>query len=102
MSDADRSSEAAPVLAEQARIGYQGPIGKAPRRAGSLRPEEVSADEVIDCDAVIVGSGPAGGCVADHLAAQGLDVVVLEKGRYFEPRNLHHVEPDAMRDLYLY
>lgn len=88
--------------AEWERIGYQGPIGAPPRRAAALQPEEISADEVIDCDAVIVGSGPAGGCIADHLASQGLDVVVLEKGRYFAPRDLAHIEPDATRDLYLY
>lgn len=88
--------------AEWDRIGYQGPIGKPPRRAPSLTPEEVNADEVIDCDAVIVGSGPGGGCVADYLARAGLDVVVLEKGRYFGARELTHIEPDATRDLYLY
>jgi long-chain-alcohol oxidase len=84
------------------RIGYQGPIGKPSRRAAPLAPEEIVADEVIDCDAVIVGSGPAGGCVADHLAQAGLDVVVLEKGRYFAPRDLNHLEPDSVRDMYLY
>jgi choline dehydrogenase-like flavoprotein len=87
---------------EWERIGYQGPIGRPPRKAGPLHPEEITSDEVIDCDAVIVGSGPAGGCVADHLARAGLDVVVLEKGRYFAPRDLNHVEPEAIRDMYLY
>lgn len=35
----------------------------------------------VDCDAVIVGSGPAGATVAHTLTAAGWDVIVLEKGR---------------------
>ena len=87
---------------EWERIGYQGPIGKPPRRAGKLSPESITADEVIDCDVVIVGSGPGGGCVADYLAREGLEVVVLEKGSYFAPNELHHLEPQTTRDMYLY
>ncbi len=34
-----------------------------------------------DCDAVIVGSGPAGATAADVLTAAGWSVIVLEKGR---------------------
>jgi gluconate 2-dehydrogenase alpha chain len=34
-----------------------------------------------DCDAVIVGSGPAGATVADVLTAAGWSVIILEKGR---------------------
>lgn len=35
----------------------------------------------VDCDAVIVGSGPAGSTAADTLTAAGWSVIVLEKGR---------------------
>ncbi len=35
----------------------------------------------LDCDAVIVGSGPGGATVADVLTAAGWSVIVLEKGR---------------------
>ena len=35
----------------------------------------------LDCDAVIVGSGPGGSTVADVLTAAGWSVIVLEKGR---------------------
>jgi choline dehydrogenase-like flavoprotein len=34
-----------------------------------------------DCDAVVVGSGPAGSAVAETLTAAGRSVIVLEKGR---------------------
>ena len=33
-----------------------------------------------DCDAVIVGTGPAGSTVADVLTAAGWSVIMLEKG----------------------
>jgi choline dehydrogenase-like flavoprotein len=36
---------------------------------------------VSDCDAVIVGSGPAGSTAADVLTAAGWSVIVLDKGR---------------------
>jgi gluconate 2-dehydrogenase alpha chain len=35
----------------------------------------------LDCDAVIVGSGPGGSTVADVLTSAGWSVIVLEKGR---------------------
>jgi len=39
-----------------------------------------AADPTLDCDAVIVGSGPSGATAADLLTAHGWTVVVLEKG----------------------
>jgi hypothetical protein len=87
---------------EWGRIGYQGPVGSMPRSKPRLAPVEVSEDAVIDCDVVIVGSGAGGGCVAAGLARAGLDVVVLDKGGYFSPRDFHHIESKAMREMYLY
>ena len=34
----------------------------------------------MDADVVIVGTGPAGGMAACHLAATGLKTLILEKG----------------------
>jgi gluconate 2-dehydrogenase alpha chain len=42
-----------------------------------------------DCDAVIVGSGPAGSTVADVLTSAGWSVIVLEKGA----NHLLHLDP---------
>lgn len=84
------------------RIGYPGPLGDPPDTEPPLVPEDVTGDEEITCDAVIVGSGAGGGCVAAHLAESGYDVVVLEKGRYYGPRDFTHVESQATEDLYLY
>nr|MDQ3878604.1 GMC family oxidoreductase N-terminal domain-containing protein [Actinomycetota bacterium] len=87
---------------EWERIGYPGPLGPPPDVANPLEPLTVDHDQVIDCDVVLVGSGAGGGCVADHLSAQGLDVVVLEKGDYYGPRDFTHLEPEATRNMYLY
>lgn len=38
--------------------------------------------EAMDCEVLVIGSGSGGSVVAAHLAAQGLDVLVVEKGPY--------------------
>ncbi|MFN2593491.1 MAG: GMC family oxidoreductase N-terminal domain-containing protein [Actinomycetota bacterium] len=87
---------------EWERIGYPGPLGPPHDVPNPIEPLTLDHDEVIDCDVVLVGSGAGGGCVADHLAAQGFDVVVLEKGNYYGPRDFTHLEPEATRNMYLY
>jgi len=65
----------------------------------------VSAPQATDCDAVIVGSGPAGATAADVLTAAGWSVIVLEKGRNHllrldEPfEALGHVSNDELKLL---
>ena len=87
---------------EWERIGYQGPMGPAPDAPKNLSPLEVTRDEVVRCDIVIVGSGAGGGCAAGILAAEGYDVVVLEKGGYHSESDFHHREAESSRDMYLY
>lgn len=84
------------------RIGYDGPLGPPPDEPRRLEPLGVDRDEVVTCDFVIVGSGAGGGCAAAVLAAQGFDVVVVEKGGYSSERDFTHLEPEALRDMYLY
>ncbi|HYN35616.1 MAG TPA: FAD-binding protein, partial [Actinomycetota bacterium] len=87
---------------EWERIGYQGPIGPPPDEPKRLSPIEVTSDDEMNCDVVIVGSGAGGGCVAAGLAAAGFDVIVIEKGSYRNEADFTHLEPEATRDLYLY
>jgi hypothetical protein len=87
---------------EWRRIGYPGPMGPPPDEPRRLSPLEIDSDERLCCDAVVIGSGAGGGCVAAGLAAHGLDVVVLERGGYRAERDFTHREADATRDLYLY
>jgi choline dehydrogenase-like flavoprotein len=65
-----------------------------------LTREDLRADQVIGCDVCIVGSGAGGATVAAELAEAGLDVVVLEEGRYFATSDFTADAAAATRNLY--
>jgi len=83
-------------------IGYPGPLG-APSDppAPGIQPVEIDADTELDCDVVVVGSGAGGGTAAAVLAGAGLDVVVLEAGRYYSERDFDGAELAGFDRLYL-
>lgn len=56
--------------------------------------------EIIETDVCIVGSGAGGGILAYELARQKRDVLILERGRYVEPR--HFLEDDLRQMELLY
>ncbi len=78
------------VLAGDSRFRAQLGDGNEPFKKGlAIPPEtplptiqhpELDRSRQIDCDVVIIGSGAGGACVAQELAAGGLDVVVVEEG----------------------
>ncbi|MFN7954762.1 MAG: GMC family oxidoreductase N-terminal domain-containing protein, partial [bacterium] len=47
---------------------------------------DVPADETIECDVVVVGTGAGGAVVAKELAERGLAVAILEEGSYLTRR----------------
>lgn len=82
-------------------IGYPGPPGPletAPPPA--LAPQRITASETLSCDVVIVGSGAGGGTAAAVLAAAGLDVIVLERGGYYDDRDFGAGELAGLQQLY--
>ena len=83
-------------------IGYPGPLG-APENPPppGIEPVAVNADATLDCDVVVVGSGAGGGTAAAVLAQAGLDVVILEAGRYFTERDFDGAELSGFDRLYL-
>lgn len=84
------------------RMGYPGPMSAAASGSARLEPLDIRGESELDCDVIVVGSGAGGGCVAAELAGAGFDVIVIERGGYFHERDFHHLEGDALRDLYLY
>ncbi|MGA9533283.1 MAG: GMC family oxidoreductase, partial [Anaerolineales bacterium] len=45
-----------------------------------IQPEQITGPTQLETDVIIVGSGAAGGLMAEELTAAGLDVIVIEKG----------------------
>jgi choline dehydrogenase-like flavoprotein len=83
-------------------IGYPGPLG-APESppAPGIEPLAVDGDTTLDCDVVVVGSGAGGGTAAAVLAQAGLDVVIVEAGRYFTEKDFDGAELSGFDRLYL-
>jgi choline dehydrogenase-like flavoprotein len=70
----------------------------APKRIRTL---PVTGDLILSADAVIVGSGAGGSVVAGELSAAGKDVVILEKGGYYNEADFTGREADMTGKLYL-
>ncbi|MDW4571890.1 FAD-dependent oxidoreductase [Microbacterium sp. M3] len=82
-------------------MGYPGPPGARPDAARPpLHPQTPESHLSLDCDVVVVGSGAGGGTAAAVLAAAGLDVVVLEKGVYYDDGDFDGGELSGLARLY--
>src|SRR5207248_4859644 len=83
-------------------IGYDGPLGKldsAPPKALQITP--IDRDTTHSCDVVIVGSGAGGGAAAAVLAGEGLDVIVVESGGYYDDEDFDGSELGAITRYYM-
>ena len=82
-------------------FGYPGPVSAPEPRPKELRPLVPDGDSLeLQADVVIAGSGAGGGVIAGVLAQQGLDVVVLEAGGYFDESDFNMLELWAYQNLY--
>ncbi|WP_018503506.1 GMC family oxidoreductase N-terminal domain-containing protein [Parafrankia discariae] len=84
-----------------AAIGYPGPPGpRADASRPPLAPLDPTSGTTFDCDVVVVGSGAGGGTAAGVLAGAGLDVVVLERGGYYDDADFDGGELSGLSRLY--
>jgi choline dehydrogenase-like flavoprotein len=70
------------------------------RKPLDLTVDVPDGDAPLHADVCIVGSGAGGAIVAYELAEHGLDVLVLERGRYVEPRTFDDNEVGMIGKLY--
>lgn len=79
------------------RLQASPPLPRRPLR--TLGPADVSEQE-LSADIVIVGTGAGGSVLAHELVAQGLDVLMLERGRHVDPSQFTEDEVDMLGRLY--
>ncbi len=84
-------------------LGY---IPAPPAPAAEAAPKRIrllplDGDQALSADAVVVGSGAGGGMIAAQLAAAGKDVIILEKGGYYNEADFNGSEALMTPQLYL-
>ena len=80
---------------------YPGPVSAPPKLEKPLKVHEpAGAEETLEADVCIVGSGSGGAVIAAGLAERGLDVVVLEAGGYFNESDFTQLELPAYQQMY--
>jgi choline dehydrogenase-like flavoprotein len=84
-----------------ATFRYPGPASSPPQVPKTLRIHEPQgAEETLEADVCIVGSGSGGAVNAAILAARGLDVVVLEAAGYFNESDFNQLELPAYQQMF--
>ena len=82
-------------------FGYPGPASAPPQVEKPLRIHEpAGAEETLEADVCIVGSGSGGAVIAAVLAERGLDIVVLEAAGYFNESDFNQLELPAYQQMY--
>jgi len=82
------------------QFAYPGPTSPPPAVEKPITPLSPADGEVIEADAVIVGSGAGGGVIAARLAEAGLKVIVLEAGEYYNEADFDQTELNGFARMY--
>src|SRR3954447_12090955 len=83
-----------------AQFGYPGPTVAPPQTPKAFTPLNPEADATLEADVVVVGSGAGGGTIAGALAKQGLKVLVVERGGYYNEADFAQLELKAYQEMY--
>jgi choline dehydrogenase-like flavoprotein len=81
-------------------LGYPGPPGLPPQVPKAIQTTVPADGQVLEADAVVVGSGSGGGVIAATLAGQGRKVVVIEASGYFNESDFPGYELLAYQAMY--
>src|SRR3954463_10841872 len=83
-----------------AQFGYPGPTVAPPQTPKPFKPLSPESDATLEADVVVVGSGAGGGTIAGTLAKQGLKVLVVEQGAYYNEADFAQLELKAYQEMY--
>src|SRR3954469_25259053 len=81
-------------------FGYPGPTVAPPQTPKAFTPLTPEAGATLEADAVVVGSGAGGATVAGTLAKQGLKVLIVEQGGYYNEADFAQLELKAYQEMY--
>lgn len=81
-------------------MGYPGPPLPEPKAVTQYSFVLPKAGEVVECEALVIGSGAAGGVAAGLLAEAGNDVLVVEKGPFLDEYAMNQREGEMVGKLY--
>src|SRR3954462_12400901 len=80
--------------------GYPGPLAAPPQTRKPFTPLTPESGATLEADVVVVGSGAGGGTIAGTLAKQGLKVLVVEQGGYYNESDFAQLELKAYQEMY--
>jgi choline dehydrogenase-like flavoprotein len=81
--------------------GYRGPELPPPAAPASLRLRDGRANETLEADVCVIGSGAGGAVAAAELAARGKHVVILERARLCTEADFKGLELAGSASLFL-
>src|SRR4051795_4880694 len=83
-----------------ATFGYPGPTVAPPQTPKPITPITPDGETTLEADAVVVGSGAGGSVIAATLAKQGMKVLVVEQGSYYNESDFAQLELKAYQEMY--